>query len=60
MDRKEIYGTAENEFCDQMDSYIDAIMDEEDCDYETAVGIAQGEEDEYWRVLQIEYGEIDG
>lgn len=48
-------------FCDELDQYLLAVMEEEYCDFDTAVIIAQGEYDEYWRVLleSAENGELD-
>lgn len=43
--------SALDKFCHEMDEYIIVTMEENDCDWSTALEIALGENDEYWRAL---------
>lgn len=38
-------------FCFELDEYLAAVMEEQECSYDDAVDHAMGEYDEYWRAL---------
>lgn len=52
------YASAEDEFWNEMDEYLACLM-EEGLSEEEAFAEGISEYDEYWRVLQEEYGETD-